>query len=59
MTLSDWFYVCSDLIVASPLARIYQVDDPLWQTIEELSWESGINPFIARPIAMNWSSFKN
>lgn len=32
---------------ANPLARIYQVDDPLWQSIEELSWESGINPFVA------------
>ena len=34
-------------VFANPLARIYQVDDPLWYQIEELSWESGINPFIA------------
>src|SRR5690554_1335329 len=32
-------------LFANPLARIYQVDDPLWHVIEDLSWESGVNPF--------------
>jgi len=37
------FIVCS--VSANPLARIYQVDDPLLDTIEAISLESGVNPF--------------
>lgn len=37
------FIVCS--VGANPLARIYQVDDPLLDTIEAISLESGVNPF--------------
>ena len=32
-------------IGANPLARIYQVDDPILDTIEAISLESGVNPF--------------
>ncbi len=32
-------------IGANPLARIYQVDDPLLDTIEAISLENGVNPF--------------
>lgn len=31
-------------LMGNPLARIYQVDDPLLSSIEELSMESGMNP---------------
>lgn len=37
---------CAIGLFSNPLARIYQVDDPLLLRIEELSWESGINPFV-------------
>ena len=32
-------------VSANPLARIYQVDDPLLNKIEAISLESGVNPF--------------